>query len=540
MGRTKIFSKCNYIAFSLLLSPFLLGQKIEWQQVLGGIHSEYLYDIKATPDYGFLLAGSSYSSESGNKTTPGMGGLDYFLWKMDESGRMEWQKSYGSAEDDYLYEVSITKEGGFILGGSSQTLKEKGKDNADKFQNGYGNMDFWIIKLDPTGKEEWQLTLGGIGNDQLQCIQQTPDGGYIIGGSSDSAPYYDENGKLLGNKVSPSYGSNDYWVIKLTSVGEVEWEKSFGGKFSDQLNSIVITEDGYLIGGTSNSVVSGNKKVETVGQNDFWVIKLNEHGEEQWQQVYGGDGDDTLVEIIKTEKGYLLAGNSNSNLSETKKSNAINGFDFWVMEIDEIGEMIWDNTYDVGEIDKLVKVLKIEDDHYLIGGYSQIDTQRKSATKGIDDYVVLKVNPKGELIWNKSYGGNEEDHLRGMVETRDGGVVIAGNSNSKKSDDKDRASIGGNDYWVIKLGTEKKKEERDLLEVYPNPTYQYTNIIIGKDFQEAELQVFNMNGQRLQGKKIQFRSTPVDLQGYPPGIYLMKVLVDGESFEIKVVKKGSY
>src|SRR5690606_37252479 len=153
----------------------------------------------------------------------------------------------------------------------------------------------------------------------------------------------------------------------------------------------------------------------------------------------------------------------------TKKSNAINGFDFWVMEIDENGEMIWDNTYDVGEIDKLVKVLKIEDDHYLIGGYSQIDTQRKSATKGIDDYVVLKVNPKGELIWNKRYGGNEEDHLRGMVETRDGGVVIAGNSNSKKSDEKDRASIGGNDYWVIKLGTEKKKEERDLLEVYPNP-----------------------------------------------------------------------
>jgi len=97
MGRTRIFSKCNYIAFSLLLSPFLLGQKIEWQQVLGGIHSEYLYDIKATPDYGFLLAGRSDSTATRNRVTHGMGGLDYFLWKMDESGRMEWQKSYGSA-----------------------------------------------------------------------------------------------------------------------------------------------------------------------------------------------------------------------------------------------------------------------------------------------------------------------------------------------------------------------------------------------------------------------------------------------------------
>ncbi|HUH34406.1 MAG TPA: hypothetical protein VL022_01105, partial [Moheibacter sp.] len=89
---------------------------------MGGVHSEYLYDLKATPDYGFLLVGSSFSGKTGNKTNTGQGDLDYFLWKMDEQGRMEWQQSFGSAGNDFLYSANLTKEGGYILGGSSATL----------------------------------------------------------------------------------------------------------------------------------------------------------------------------------------------------------------------------------------------------------------------------------------------------------------------------------------------------------------------------------------------------------------------------------
>src|SRR5690606_14363795 len=195
------FYKCCFFAFAFFtLSQISYSQDIQWQQVLGGVHSEYLYDVKATPDYGFLLAGSSFSEDSGTKTEKGKGDLDYFLWKMNEEGKMEWQKSFGSSGSDYLYSVGLTKDGGFILGGASASLpltSSQGggtvsdfEDDGDKKEPGFGNMDFWILKLDPTGKEEWQVTLGGIGNDQLQSIQQTPDGGYIVGGSSASpSPY---------------------------------------------------------------------------------------------------------------------------------------------------------------------------------------------------------------------------------------------------------------------------------------------------------------------------------------------------------------
>ena len=93
---------------------------------------------------------------------------------------------------------------------------------------------------------------------------------------------------------------------------------------------------------------------------------------------------------------------------------------------------------------------------------------------------------------------------------------------------------------MVKLGKEKKSaEERQLVEIYPNPTYQYTNIIISQEFKEAEVQVFNLNGQKLQSKRLPYRSTPIDLQGYPPGVYIFKITVDGVTEDVKVIKKGS-
>ena len=545
-------SKCIILVFTIFIAPYIYSQKIEWQQVLGGVHSEYLYDVKATPDYGFLLAGSSFSEDSGNKSGKGRGDLDYFLWKMDESGRMEWQKTFGGSGSDYLYSVGLTNDGGFILGGSSASFgsarEPEVENNGDKKDPGFGNMDFWILKLDPSGEEEWQVTLGGIGNDQLQSIQQTPDGGYIIGGSSDSSSIVDEEGKIIGNKSEESRGSFDYWVVKLSAQGEVEWEKTLGGMFSDELKSIVITgtstplsDQGYLVGGTSNSIVSADKTAQNIGMGDFWVIKLNEKGQEQWQQTYGGEGDESLAQILETENGYLLAGSSNSKTSENKKSDSVNGTDFWVLEIDKAGETLWDNTYDVGQWDMLVNVTRAEENSFLLGGYASSETLGKRVdNKGINDYVAIKINQRGEMLWSKTIGGNGTDQLKGLTQTRDGGYILAGNSDSKKSDDKDQASIGGNDYWVVKLGNEKKEaEERQLIEIYPNPTIQYTNILISQEFTEAEVQVFNLNGQKLQQKNLPYRSTPVDLQSYPPGVYIFKITVDGVVSDVKVMKKGN-
>lgn len=535
MIQTLFVRKTSFSILSLLLFSSIYSQDIEWQQVIGGAHSEYLYDLKATPDYGFLLVGSSYSDNSGNKTEKGKGDLDYFLWKMNEKGHLEWQKSFGGSGMDYLYSASLTKEGGYILGGSSDSPISE-----DKTHKGYGNMDFWILKLDPIGEIEWQITIGGMGNDHLQSIQQTADGGYIVGGSSDSSPIY-EDGNLVGDKKNKSFGSFDYWVIKLDANGEIEWEKTFGGIFSDQLKDIRITEQGYIIAGTSNSPISGNKSTSHLGGNDFWIIQLDNQGNELWQKTYGGEGDENFAQIIRTENGYLLGGSSNSDTSENKKAGSINGTDFWVIEIDDVGEILWDNAYDVGKWDMLVSLVQINENEYFLGGFASSETLgRKADSKGINDYVGISINKRGELLWTKTLGGNATDQLKGLVQTRDGGYLFAGNSDSKKSADKDRASIGGNDFWVIKLkNKEKVAEKRALVEVYPNPTTQFVNIVIGEEFSKAEVQVFDMTGRKLQERDLNYQSTPIDLQGYGPGVYIFKITIDGIVNDVKVIKKGN-
>lgn len=164
-----------------LISISSLAQHIQWQQSLGGEREEHLYDAISTYDYGILLAGSSVSEANGNKKDGNVADLDYWLWKMTEDGKLEWQKNYGGAGNDYLYSVSYTLDGGYILGGSSDS-----PEGHDKDTTGSGGLDFWILKLNPRGEIEWQKTFGGSENERLTAIAQSKNGGYWVAGTSSS------------------------------------------------------------------------------------------------------------------------------------------------------------------------------------------------------------------------------------------------------------------------------------------------------------------------------------------------------------------
>lgn len=135
-----------------------------------------------------MLAGSSVSEASGNKKDGSQGDLDYWLWKMTEDGKLEWQKNYGGAGNDYLYSVAYTKDGGYILGGSSDSPKSDDKDT-----DSFGKRDYWIVKLNPRGEIEWQHTYGGSEDDQLTAIAQTEDGGFWVAGTDSGTDYTSSN-----------------------------------------------------------------------------------------------------------------------------------------------------------------------------------------------------------------------------------------------------------------------------------------------------------------------------------------------------------
>lgn len=557
----------NPLPMQLVLSCFFItctislvhSQDILWEKSYGGKHGDYLFDAVPTPDYGFILAGSSLSKKSGNKTEANRGDLDYWVWKMDENGELDWQKSFGGTGQDMLFTVLLTNDGGYLLAGSSES-----DEGLDKKEKSRGDSDFWIIKLNAKGGEEWQKTIGGRGQDELSCIVKAKDGGFVLGGSSSSA--------ISGEKAQDGYGGLDYWALKIDNKGAIIWQQTFGGNYNDELHSMCLTEDGgFLLGGSSNSADTGTKIQKSIGQSDYWIIKVDKDGNEQWQKTIGGSGDDQLYVIHTTADGnYILAGNSSSESGTDKRSSNQSGTDFWILKLDkDTKEVLWQETYNIAKTDILTSLVENEDKTILLGGYAQGEIIKKKAIstkqptvksmgkkkavtaeepkmkEGTDNYVAIKINTKGEELWRKDVGSEGQDILMKVVETRDGGYLMAGTSKTvlnadggvKASRDKSSGK-GSTDFWVVKLKDKKKpKEDKKPIEAIPNPAMDYTNVIVGYDFTKGTATLVDLAGHILQSFAITERTVPIDLQGLPEGVYIVNIKTDKGNDGVKIIKQ---
>lgn len=448
---------------------------------------------------------------------------------MDEKGDLDWQKSFGGTGSDLLNSIQNTTDGGFILAGTSTSMK-----GGDKEEDNYGQEDFWIIKLNAKGDEEWQKTIGGTGMEKLKAIHETSDGGYIIGGSSSSS--------ISGVKTEVNYGNLDYYILKLDATGNIDWQKTFGGQYMDKLESIIPTSDnGFLVGGWSNSPQSGNKTEDSYGEGDYWVLKLDDNGEVQWQRVFGGEDDDHLYVLLETkDEGFVIGGNSRSGATGNKKKSNGKGTDFWILKITVGGSIDWEATYDFGKFDVLTSISENDDGTLLLGGHAKTENLglKRSDKKGINDFIALKIASDGEERWRQSVGSSGEEVLSKLVETRDGGYLLAGTSAGKVSRDKNTGQ-GRKDFWVVKLKDKEKEEEKERyvgLEAFPNPTLSFTNIIVNHEFETGTASVYDISGKTIQNFEITSRTVPIDMQGLPVGVYIVTVTTNVATESVKILK----
>ncbi len=544
--KLKHYFLARYLVCLLILFTIPLNaQDILWEKSYGGKQADYLFDVIPTPDYGFILGGCSLSKKSGAKTAINRGDMDYWVWKMDEKGNQDWQKGMGGSGQDMLACVLLTNDGGYILAGSSESNK-----SLDKKEDARGSSDFWIIKLNAKGGEEWQKTIGGSSQDELTSIVRARDGGYVLAGSS--------NSERSADKTSTSYGGMDYWVVKVDREGKLVWQNSFGGVYNEELRSLVATQDGgYLLGGSSNSPEGGTKTDRGLGQSDYWIVKLDDKGIEQWQKTFGGTGDDQLYVVKELADGtYIFGGNSNSESGESKTKSNDNGTDFWVVAMDKDQKVLWQETYNIAKTDVLTSLVENDDHTLLLGGYAQGELAKKKVParaikgekpstfnneqfkSGTGDYVALKINLKGEELWRKSIGSNGTDILKKVIGTRDGGYLMTGTSKGIQSGDRS-SGIGSADFWVVKLlDKDKKKTDKLPVEAIPNPAIEYTNVIVGYDFKKGTATLVDIAGHVLQQFEITDRIVPIDLQGLPEGIYVVNIKTDVQNSGVKIVKSN--
>ncbi|MBC8047760.1 MAG: T9SS type A sorting domain-containing protein [Fimbriimonadaceae bacterium] len=430
---------------SIVISTQLKAQapEIAWDNTIGGNEYDYLQSVRQTTDGGYILGGYTRSGISGDKTEASLGENDYWVVKLSFSGDIEWQNTIGGSGFDELQSVQQTTDGGFILGGYSNSPVSEDKSEGDPLSS----VDYWVVKIDASGDIEWDNTIGGNSNDWLYSVQQTTDGGFILGGYSTSP--------VSGDKSEGSlFGSVDYWVVKIDASGGIEWQNTIRGNSDDLLYSIQQTYDGgYILGGYSNSGIFGDKTEVSLGENDYWVVKLDDDGVIEWQNTIGGSSDDLLYSIQQSsDGGYILGGYSESGISGDKNETNIGGSDYWVVKLDTSGNIEWQNTIGGNSWDILNSVQQTEDGGYILGGYSHsgVSGDKTEASMGSDIWSV-KLNSTGNIESQNTIGGSTFDFLFSSHQTADGGYILGGSSKSNISGDKTEANLGDYDYWVVKL-----------------------------------------------------------------------------------------
>ena len=308
------------------------------------------------------------------------------------------------------------------------------------------SFDFWVLKFNEENEIQWNKTYGGTEDDKGQDIIQTTDGGYAILGSSFSN---DED-------VSGNQGQNDYWLAKLDTSGNISWQKSYGYPGADYGISVIQTNDsGYLITGVldvtaSNGEGNTSRLSSKHAGGDYWALKLDAAGTIEWSKYYGGLLTDTPESIVQTEdNGYIIVGGSDS--MDTDISNNIGSYDFWVVKISASGEIVWEKSYGGDEIDEAWSIVKSGDGNYLIAGDTRSNDVDVSNNIGAADLWLIKISPTGELLWEKTLGGTNFDVARDIRATQDGGFLLAGSSRSSDVDVSENR--GQNDAWALKINS---------------------------------------------------------------------------------------
>ncbi len=521
----------------ILFAQTLIAQPIiQWQNTIGGNANDQLQSVQQTSDGGYIAGGFSFSNITGDKTEDTIGGYDYWIIKTNDIGGLLWQNTIGGNGNDYLNSVQQTADNGYIIAGYSES-----GISGDKTENHFGESDYWVLKLDSNGIIKWQNTIGGDSADQLCTVRRTFDGGYILGGSSNSSASVD--------KTESSHGLFDYWVVKIDSLGSILWQNTIGGAGNDMLQSVRETSDGgYILGGYSDSDSSGDKTEYSIGLTDYWIVKIDSLGNIQWENTIGGSDYDFLYTAQQTnDLGYIIGGSSFSSISGDKTEDVIGFDDYWVLKLDALGNIQWQNTIGGDMTDRLRSIQQTSDNGYLLAGHSNSDISgdKSETSLGSYDYWMVRTDSSGMIKWQNTIGGNEWEEMRSMQITIDGGYILGGYSRSNISGDKTENCQGFFDYWLVKLYNDSitgisssSIVKNNSFRVYPNPAVNFIEINL-KNLLSTEnfLMICDYSGKTIYEKEIENVKMNIDISGFSKGIYYVRLLNNHGQFVTKFVKE---
>lgn len=344
---------------------------------------------------------------------------------------IQWSQVIGGNFSDRYESVIQTSDGGFLCVGetnsSTGTISNLGGNNYDGV----------VVKYSSTGIIEWNFAYGNTNSNSFEDVKQTPDGGYILAGSREGVIGFDPNCTFCS--------SQEYWMVKLTSTGTIEWEQSYGSAAHDELRTVALTNDGGYVFAGYSSGFSGNVSVAPDGENSIWVVKTNNLGVLQWERSVGGvDFDDAHAIRQTADGGFILVGTSENSTFNSATT------DIRVVKLTSNGLVEWQQVYgNTGVNETGGDILETTDGGFLVLGTASAPSEILSASFGNTDAVLFKINASGTVVWAQHYGGTNSDSGISISATSDGNYLIAGGTNSNNG--QFTGNSGSTDAWVAKI-----------------------------------------------------------------------------------------
>ncbi len=436
----------NLVISSIILlasiCAFSQPNKLQFQKCFGGDSFEstindYGNNMVLTSDGGFVQVGSTSSNNTGD-ITGYHGGRDAWIVKHDSLGIIQWQRACGGSNDDDFSSVKQTVDGGYIAIGYSNS-----NDGDVSGVHGPPVGDVWVVKFTAAGAITWQKAFGGtrpdFGNDIIEVA-----GGYAFCASTQS-----NNGDVSGNHA---VNFSDYWVVKINLVGTILSQKCYGGIATEQPYSIKQTFDGgYIVGGYANSFnngdVSGSFNLE-----DAWIIKISTTNTLQWQKVIGGTSSEYCFNILQNaDSSYIFTGNVSS--TDGDLTSATGTGNIWVSKLSSAGSISFIKLFEGLRGSQLIPTT---------GGYLLAATYyQNQIPQNVLDVMVKKLNTSATVIWEKQYGGTDDDFSSSVIELPSGRIAINGITNSNNY--QVAGNNGGSDLWFALLDTTCLSAEQPII-----------------------------------------------------------------------------
>ncbi|MGB1020383.1 MAG: hypothetical protein ACPGVF_04700 [Flavobacteriaceae bacterium] len=313
------------------------------------------------------------------------------------------------------------------------------------------DFDQALQEVRPPDKDFQEVQVfGGTNEDIAHNVVATPDGGFAVIGNTQSSD---------GDFSFKTTNDSDFFVFKFDANNALEWTKTYGGTGDDRgYDLVALKQGGYVLLGYSSS--SDGDASRNEGMHDHWVIRIDNQGALLWEKSFGFAGHDHAYNIIETSDGGFFfngfldvtasGGAGQDGKSPPQGRHGVG--EFWAQKIDAQGNLLWRNYYGGTNNDRSYDAIQTSDGNYLITGSSESTDVDITQPKGSYDIWVVKISPRGKILWERSFGGSAYDSAAAVIENPLGNYLVVGQSLS--SDGDIEKPLGNSDIVLVEVGQE--------------------------------------------------------------------------------------